>query len=321
MAAERTCAVAMYHYIRDTADTPFPTLNALSLADFDAQVAFLGETRRLIGFDEFEAGLGGAVLPDETALLTFDDGVRDHLEILPRLVARGIRGAFFVSGDTLGSQPRMLNVHKVHVLVARLGADTLLERLIRALPAEHVPEKAAEPAAPELYRYDGLAARTVKRLLNYVLPMDVAAGVLSELFEAEFGSESAFARGFYLSEADIVSMSRAGQTFGFHTDTHPVLSRLSRDDQRRELERGPALIRDLTGQAHVPFCVPHGHLSSYNRDTVALLAELGYAASFTVVREVARFGTASRFEVPRLDTKDMPPFADVAGLRGAAAVP
>jgi peptidoglycan/xylan/chitin deacetylase (PgdA/CDA1 family) len=323
-AAERTCAVAMYHYIRDTARTPFPRLHALDLDAFDAQIAFLGGARRIIDYNDFEAGLDGGSLPAKASLLTFDDGVRDHYDVMPRLVVRGARGVFFVSGDTVATVPRVLNVHKVHFLVATWGAEALLERLSQAVPPQYAPSVAADTASvdaasPELYRYDGRAARSVKRLLNYALPLDLATGLLTDLFEEQFGSETMFARDLYLSSSMVGEMSRAGMTFGFHTETHPVLSRLSAARQRLELERGPALIRELTGQQRVPFCIPHGHRSSYNDDTVAMLAEMGYSLAFTAVRAVAGYAPASRFEIPRLDTKDMPPFADVAGLLPVSA--
>jgi peptidoglycan/xylan/chitin deacetylase (PgdA/CDA1 family) len=317
--AERTCTVAMYHYIRDTAHTPFPRLHALGLDTFEAQLDFLGCARRIIAYGDFESGLEGGSLPAKASLLTFDDGVRDHYDVVSRLVARGVQGVFFVSGDTVAAMPRVLNVHKVHFLVAACGAEALLERLTKTLLPQHAPlvagdSSSLEAAPPELYRYDGRAARSVKRLLNYALPLDFATGLLTDLFEEQFGSETTFARDLYLSPAMIVEMSRAGMTFGFHTETHPVLSRLSAAHQRLELERGPGLIRELTGQQRVPFCIPHGHRSSYNSDTVAMLAELGYSLAFTAVRAVTDYAPASRFEIPRLDTKDMPPFTDVAGL-------
>lgn len=319
MNAAHACIVAMYHYVRDAARTPLPGLKALSPADFDAQLDVLSSLRRIVDFCDVETALRGGPRPPAAALLTFDDGVRDHYDIMPRLLARQATGVFFVSGDTVAQHPRVLNVHKVHVLMARLGADALLERLIATLPFEHAANVLAEPSPPELYRYDGHAARTVKRLLNYTLPIDLATGVLSDLFEEQFGSETDFARAFYLTPSMIEDMSRAGMTFGYHTQTHPVLSRLSRDAQRRELDGGGELIRSLTGQSSVPFCIPHGHRSSYDTTTLALLSELGYSVAFTAVREVATWRSDARLEVPRLDARDLPPFSDVAGLRAVAA--
>jgi peptidoglycan/xylan/chitin deacetylase (PgdA/CDA1 family) len=96
-------------------------------------------------------------------------------------------------------------------------------------------------------------------------------------------------------------------TFGFHTETHRVLSRLDESEQRDELLRGVARVRALTSQATVPFCYPYGFPHTYNAATLAILAEAGYSVAFNTVRRSARVGVDARFELPRFDTRDLPP--------------
>ena len=59
-------------------------------------------------------------------LLTFDDGLRDHRDfVLPVLQERGLFGLFYVpSGPAITG--RILDVHKVHLAVGRMGGRAVL---------------------------------------------------------------------------------------------------------------------------------------------------------------------------------------------------
>ena len=304
------CTVVMYHYVRNVEATPFTGIKALSVADFERQLDWLQAQRTVIDYATFEALLDGqARVEGPTALLTFDDGFVDHYEaVFPVLKQRGLSGVFFLAGMPMDVPPGLLNVHRTHFLLARLGMSAMMREV-----AKELADGAADGTLPSrdgVYRYDERHDRSLKQLLNYELPFDVADVVLGRLFERHLGSPSAFASGLYLSKAMVDEMVRAGMTFGWHTQTHRVLSRLDRQAQARELAGGLTLVRDLTGQPRVPFCYPYGHAHTYNQDTLELLQELGYASAFTVVRRAVRFNAPglSRYELPRYDCKDLPPF-------------
>jgi peptidoglycan/xylan/chitin deacetylase (PgdA/CDA1 family) len=299
----------MYHYVRDTAATAFPALHALSVADFDRQLDALSATGEPISCDHLVrhfAERRGMTRP--SILLTFDDGFVDHYEtVFARLAARQWPGVFFLAGETLGDRPRVLNVHKIHFLIARLGTEAFAAAVRAWLT--RLPEASRVMRSADVYRYDGADHASVKHLLNYELPFDTVDHLLGDLFAEHLGDESAFARTLYLSEPMIREMAAGGMTFGYHTARHRVLSRLDRNGQTCELAGGVALIRGLTGQTHVPFCYPYGHAHTLTAETEQLLDALGYACAFTTERRLARPDRDRRFAVPRYDTRDLPPFA------------
>ncbi|MBM3777173.1 MAG: hypothetical protein FJW23_02895 [Acidimicrobiia bacterium] len=296
--------VVMYHYVRDSGRTGFPALKALAVDDFVAQLDWLASACTPIGLDRFEQAAASDALPAGAALLTFDDGFVDHAEtVWPLLRARGWSGVFFVSGAAVADPPRLLNVHKTQFLLARLGADRFAAEVLSAAGRDLA---AGLDRRAEVYRYDQAPDVAAKHLLNYELPADEATRVLSRLFARHIGDDTAFARSLYLSQDQIRAMAAGGMTFGFHTETHPVLSRLDAASQRREVERGVDLLRDLTGQRSVPFCYPYGHPHTYNADTLAALAAAGYSAAFTTTRRLARPESDPPFEIPRYDTRDIP---------------
>jgi len=213
----------------------------------------------------------------------------------------------------------VLNVQKVQLLLAQLG-DGFWKEVEGAL-AVTGPGLASEAPHASLYRYDSAAVRRVKQLLNYDLPPQIADVLLADLFHSYIGDEAGVARDLYMTPAMIREMARAGMTFGYHTRDHRVLSRLPLDEQRAQLEDGVHWIQTLTGQASVPFCYPHGHAHAYTRDTVRLVRDSGYSMAFTAVRGVSHPSTDGRFEVPRLDTRDVPSDDDETARSPSAGIP
>ena len=299
------CTSVFYHYVRDVERTPFPGIKALSVAGFSAQLDWLQARFDIVDGATFErAVVSGTGFDRPTALLTFDDGFVDHYDhVFPMLRDRGLGGIFFVAGRTLGAEPVLLNVHKTHFLLSHLGANRFTEEVAAALEREGVNTGTAEREG--IYRYDEAPDVRIKRILNYEAPYPVADRVLTGIFARHLGDSVAFARGLYLSAAQIREMADGGMTFGFHTESHPVLSRLDAAAQRTELRNGPRLVADLTGQRSASFCYPYGFSHTYNADTLSVLAECGYSMAFNTVRREIVFGQDQRYELPRFDTRDV----------------
>jgi peptidoglycan/xylan/chitin deacetylase (PgdA/CDA1 family) len=306
---EQSCLVVMYHYVRDSSATAFPEIRALAPDLFTRQLDWLQERHTIVSVDDLQAALdGGPALPPRAALLTFDDGFIDHFTaVLPQFRARGMSGVFFIAHDACGPSLRVLGVHKTHFLLARLGA----EALGRAVLQESVIAAGVAGRSGSVFgndQWDVQDEHAVRHLLNYELPLDEAERVLDLLFTRHIGDDGAFARSLYLDESRIREMAAAGMTFGYHTRTHRMLSRLSVEQQREELTGGIEWVRALTGQSSVPFCYPWGGVKTYTADTVRALGELGYSLAFNTVRRRLRIGDDGRYELPRLDTRDLPPY-------------
>jgi peptidoglycan/xylan/chitin deacetylase (PgdA/CDA1 family) len=301
------CTIVFYHYVRDVARTAFPRINALAVDEFTAQLDWLQEHFDVVDGPAFEdAVVHGRGFARPSALLTFDDGFTDHYEhVFPLLRRRGLGGIFFLSGATIGPRPRLLNVHRTHFLLSALGAERFSREAGAALQAEGV-SVSGSAGREGVYRYDEAPDVRIKRILNYEAPYPVVERTLAALFERHVGPSEPFARALYLSAAQVGEMAAGGMTFGFHTETHPVLSRLDGDGQLAELQRGVALIRELTGQRTASLCYPYGFPHTYNADTLRLVEACGYSMAFNTVRREARCGDDPRYELPRFDTRDLP---------------
>jgi peptidoglycan/xylan/chitin deacetylase (PgdA/CDA1 family) len=300
------CLVVMYHYVRDSDATGFPGIRALAPELFERQLDWLQAEHTLVGLDRLTAALdGGTPLPPDAALLTFDDGFAEHHDVvLPALRRRGLTGTFFLTQDACAGH-QLLNVHKTHFLLAHLGADAFGAAVL----AESVSLGARSNGASVFGadHWEHADERAIKNLLNYELPFEDASRILDRLFQRHLGDPAAFARRLYLDASQVRTMAEAGMTFGYHTRTHRMLSRLTPEQQAGELRSGPDWIRSWTGQREVPFCYPWGGPETYTPHTVRLLGDLGYSVAFNTVRRTVDAAADGRFELPRVDTRDLPP--------------
>lgn len=304
------CLVVFYHYVRDMNSTPFPNLKALDISDFNQQLDWLQETFTVISYNEFIRGLKN---PDQAVengvLLTFDDGLIDHYAtVYPILKERGLSGVFFLSAQTCQERQTVLNVHKAHFILAQIGASAFQKEVLRRLKAQGINLQTNNDKREGIYRYDEMNASAIKRFFNYEAPFPVVYEILSELFTLHLGDERMFAQDLYLSEKMLAEMSNDGMTFGGHSETHKVLSRLSKEEQYKEMEASYVYLQDILPSSTVSFCYPHGHRHTYNHETLECLREIGYEAAFNTVRENVNYTSSPSYELPRLDTKDIFPF-------------
>src|SRR4029077_14058193 len=131
--------------------------------------------------DDAIAGLRGErKLPSNACLLTFDDGFIDHyVTVFPRLASQGLTGCFFPSAKPVVERGVVLDVHKIHFILAATADPTALGREllepVRPYRADHrLPDDAT------LYRDHAAAGRFdppeitfVKALLQRVLPSPI----------------------------------------------------------------------------------------------------------------------------------------------------
>ena len=126
----------MYHYVSDRDPSLSRGLQALSVDGFRAQLADLCRHMEPTDWPSIYGWMQGRVdLPKRCFLLTFDDGLASHGQIvLPVLEALGLRGVFFVPTSVL-THEHMLLAHSVHLLLSRLGDERVREVLLEALQA------------------------------------------------------------------------------------------------------------------------------------------------------------------------------------------
>ena len=278
----------MYHYVRPGADG-LPYFRYLHLSDFRRQLDALAADVGFVTREEFESALASEAPLPSGCLLTFDDGLRDHVEhVLPELERRGLWGIFYVPTGPYVTRS-ILDVHRVHLLLGRHGGSLLLQALQSKLSQCRVAEASLIGGGREEFHrltYDtqdnDSDTSRFKRLLNYFLEDDVRARVLGELVE-EYLDPCPTADDIYLSAGEIRRIQQCGSWVGSHSVTHRVLSRLKADEQAREISESFDLLEDLAdGLIMRSFCYPYGGFHTFSETTEELLGEARSVFSFNV---------------------------------------
>lgn len=298
----------MYHYVRPRPGPGEVRLHIRTLEEFEGQLEYIGRRYRVVSPAEVLAAMqGDHPLPPEACLLTFDDGLRDHLtHVMPRLADRGWSGLFFVTTAPV-LERRALDVHKIHFILAASPAperlsDELLARLAPFRAAHSIPsdeELLARFGSPN--RFDSPSVTFFKRLLQRGLPEPVRSAIVADLFHRLVTTdERAFVEQLYLDRADLTVMESAGMMIGGHGSTHSWMSTLSPEALQEEIVASAALV---TSVHRGPWAMSYPYGESVPGAEVPL-REAGCVVAFTAspVREDSAFP----YRLPRHDTNDLP---------------
>jgi peptidoglycan/xylan/chitin deacetylase (PgdA/CDA1 family) len=278
---------------------------AVEPATFEAQLDAVARHRVVVGWHDVATALrGGPALPPRAALLTFDDGLVDHVRtVAPRLVDRGWPAIFFVMARRPG-EPLSVG-HGIHVLLADLGEDGLAAAITDRLgPSDGERFRAAQARE----RATGVEAIDVlKRALQRDLA-DAAGPILAGLVLEHHGPNEAIADALHLGSADIARLRRDGMTIGGHGREHLWFDHEPAERVLSEVAASAAFL------AEEPrpwvFAYPYG---ASRRAATAALSEHGFGAAFHASPRRA----TGRFDLGRIDA-EAPGFAEIIagpGLR------
>lgn len=308
-----TLTVVMYHYVRELRHTRFPAIKGLNVSDFREQLAYI---RRFCSVITAEALLDSltnqGTLPPNALLLTFDDGFADHFgNVFPLLEQAKLQGSFFVPAMPV-VEKRMLDVHKIHFILAGVAdKKSLVDDIFRAIErdaAKGLQSPAAyyaQYAAPS--RFDSAEVCFIKQMLQYALPENVRNAIVTDLFTKYVTSdEEAFAAELYLTPDQIRCMVRMGMYFGSHGYSHRWMGHIDRSDQHLEISRSLDFLSSIGATTHRwIMSYPYG---DWNAELLELLRGTGCVAAFTT--EVG-FGNlkSEPLLLSRIDTNDLPKIA------------
>ena len=304
--------IVTYHYVRDLEASPWPRLAALDAARFDRQLDHITGHFTVVGLPDVLAAIGGEKsLPENACLLTFDDGYRDHATVAaPALAERGLTGVFFPAAAAVAER-RLLEVNKIHFILAACADRSALRKELNGLIEEHREE--TTPALRELEatwrhpgRWDDAETVYIKRLLQQGLQPALRDRLTGCLFRRHVsGDEAGFAEALYLDTTDMAAMMDAGMSFGSHGTRHQRLPLLDDATLHDDLARALVFLQDAgvdcaSGWA---LCYPHGAQDERVRQVAR---RLGCVMAVTIAPGIADLAADDALALPRRDTNELP---------------
>ncbi len=304
--------IIMYHYVRDLKGSMFPEIKGLDISLFKEQLEYLQRYYSIIGMDHLIAAMTGSHdLPEKASLLTFDDGFIDHYScVFPMLRKKNIRGSFYPSARPVRKKI-VLDVHKIHFLLASVKDKSLLVKAI----FKHLDKSRQEyklPGNDDYFnmfavrnRFDCKEVVFIKRLLQVELPEKLRGYILNKLFgEYVTSDEAGFSRELYMSIGQIKEMKDAGMHIGSHSFDHRWLDSLNVREQEAEIRSSVEFLEEIgAASSYMTITYPYG---AYDADTINILRKNEFKAALTSEVDIANLDRHDAFELPRLDTNDLP---------------
>ena len=302
--------IIMFHYVRPIAGSQYPNIRGLELVSFKNQLDYFQKKFNIIKAEDLIAASKNLMeLPDNSCLLTFDDGYKDHYDyVLPELSKRKLQGSFFPPARPI-LENKLLDVNAIHYILASANntAD-LLADLLRECKASKIHEDEISKlwkniAKPN--RYDNANVIFIKRLLQRELPLKIRQKVTKNLFEKYVGkSEEEFSDELYLSIDQVKELVCSGMYVGSHTYNHFWLNAIDSNLQNIEIDKSINFLASVGAPTEDwIMCYPYG---AYNNNTLDILSKKKCSLGFTTKVGKANLDIHHSLELPRWDTNDFP---------------
>jgi len=301
----------MYHYVRPIADSRYPEIKGLEAALFIKQLDYIQRNYNIVSPQRLIESLSdGPPLPSKAAMLTFDDGYRDHYDhVFPVLYRRGLSGGFYPPANAI-QRRKMLDVNKIHfILASEPNKEKLVREIDEAVENAQDGCKLLSPAEYrakcDVCRYDTPEVVYIKRMLQTLLPEDLRNQIADSLFR-KFVSvdEKSFADDLYMNEEQLRRMLDCGMHVGAHGSEHYWLGHLDKAEQEADVDAAMDFLSTLqVPNGQFSFCYPYG---SFNQATLDIMRSRACKFGLTTVPDIADVTAKTALTLPRLDTNDLP---------------
>ena len=298
--------ILVYHRLRkddDYRDLFSQDVLGPTVTLFEGQMRYLKECYHVVALDRIIAFLKGeGALPTNAVAITFDDGYLDTYTLAyPILQKYGLPATVFLTTGFVGTQG-LLWSDRVAYCISQARSQAVTLNGIR-----HSLYTATERRAAVKRVIDGLKQVTEERKLELLEELQRACGV--EVQERAYN--------LALSWDEVREMARNGITFGAHTVTHPILTRVPKEVAKWEILESKLTIERRLKRPVRLFAYPNGEPGDFDKGIQGILEDFGFDAAFTTIHGRNRFNT-DRFALRRLwigPNDDLPIFkAKLAGL-------
>lgn len=268
----------------------------LPVAALEAGLAWIARTFRVVPLPALVERVARGTAPSDEIALTFDDGLKNHVEAaLPVLSRLDLPATFFVCPGLIDAGRWLWN----HEVRARLGA----------LP---------DAAVADVGRSAGGPGGDVEAVVGWMKTLPPARRLTAEA--AVRAATAAWAptpadraRFDPLAWDDLERLDPARFTVGSHTLSHPILPTLDDAALAEELAASRAVLERRLGRAVDLFCYPNGSHDARVRAAVKAV----YRAAVTTDPGTARPG-ADLHALPRIPVAERLPLLAWRMFRPAA---
>ena len=293
----------MYHYVQQH-KKEFKYLNILLFKNFEKQVSYF---LRNFYFFDVKKIFDLQKINKKQIFLTFDDGLKSHFKVARFLKKKKLNAIFFVPALNY-KKKIILNVHKVHILLATQDPKVIFQRLKELNISKYIKKENIEKFGKDIYKNQSKKNEylNIKKILNFYLSKNSQQKIISKIFYLFFDRkmEKKIFSNYYLSKDELKKMIKMKMLIGGHSSTHRLLTLLDNNEIKKEIENSKNFLRSLGVKKYV-FSYPYGGKKSYNRIVIKFLKYFGFKFSFSVMsKNISISDIKRKYHLPRYNCND-----------------
>lgn len=284
VARQGVLAVVTYHRVDEAKQTPhlYPGLISADPKRFENHLDMLGDVSEIVSMEQvILASRGEIALPPRSVLITFDDACDDFEKYAwPALRTRGMPATVFVPTAFPGQPDR------------RFWWDRLFQAVWHGTGSDIVAPCGRFELASDQQR-----TQAFKTIRDYVKRLEhgPAMRFIDKLVEQQNAPSPPRS---VLDWDRLRALARQGVTLAAHTQTHPLLTRISPEEAQKEISGSRDDLKREIGDAPPVFAYPGGE---WNLDVARIVREEGFELAFTVHRGINDLKTADPFSLNRIN--------------------
>ena len=280
--------VLCYHRVNDD---QHPFFGGIPVQTFAAQMEHIQQHCCVLPLDELVERRARRDVPGRALAITFDDGYKDnYTNAFPILRGLNLPATIFLttggieSGEWLWHDKVFEAFHYTNAQQLNLKGQgySLSTKREKSVALDAILKKLRELHPEERDRY------------------------IQDLIEELKPEHQSFSGQDKLAWNEVKTMSEHNITFGAHTVSHPILSRLSLEEAGQEIMDSKNVIeKHVNGQVRL-FAYPNGSRKDFNQSTKDLLMNNGFQCAVTTI-----WGTNDQetdvFELRRMNVENIAP--------------
>ncbi|MBN1872025.1 MAG: polysaccharide deacetylase family protein [Candidatus Omnitrophica bacterium] len=266
--------ILLYHGVTDIASSGIENYSGkhCNRAEFNNEMEFIKKNCNILSMDDVITHFSKRkVFPENSVVVTFDDGFKNNYTIaLPILSRLSIPATFYVCPGIIGTDD-MFWVDKLEDCINRTKKDVIEIEI--SGKSERFPLTDREKRI--------FALESIKRHCKSVSNAE-KDGILESLtVEAEVEPDVNASENYRaMTWDDIVDLNRhPGINVGGHSFTHTILSALSADEMKTEITRSIEMLETHLKTKVRHYSYPEGQEKHYNTAIIEFLKECGILCS------------------------------------------
>ena len=288
----------MFHDIRTENIYPkrYNLKSFMTQEKFKKCISLINNNYQIIGSDQIK-NIDLSDGNNNFAVLTFDDGLRDHYWVSKFLKSIGLTGTFFIPKMPI-HELKVIKSHKIQFILASFPEKDIVKEILGLFNSEESSDL-WDMYSKTLWKNNWWSKEMI--FITNFLRKDLRAkdmGITDLLFKKYVSvDEESFSKDLYLDIKNIEEMSNNGMIIGGHGNISENMILMKSDEYKQELKESFNFISNWSDDAFISY--PNG---GYNDEILDHTNEVGFSLGFTTVKQtLTNLDNLNYLELPRYD--------------------